>query len=300
MQPENSHNEHKPYTPHEAPIQPTSEHQTTDPAIPTPTPVHSSPFSAAYTENPSVPDPQPKYAMQTAATPEVETPKTNVSELTLYLVVLLSGLFVIAGASYLVWTILNHFLTEPEAYSFFDLSTFNIYILIDLVLFGTLNILASQRLHKRVKEQGAVTGSLNTVGAIWRALLIVWGVSAVVGILYSPLSASVSGEEVTMSKIAIDVVSALFALALIAAFYWRDILLHKVRSALIPTVMIAVLLVLVSSVGAFTTLNPKKATPETPSEIDYSSSFEGFNSDAPESETQFDSSTTEFDFSEPQ
>ncbi len=312
MQPQNSNDQHQPYSPPKVLAQPTPQHEqashsafAAQPDTPASTastlePAHSSPFSEAYTQTSPVITEQPTYAMQTDHTPATDTPKTNVSDLTLYLVVLFSGLFVIAGASYLVWTILTHFLTEPEAYSFFDLSTFNIYVLIDLVLFGTLNILASLRLHKRVKDQGTVGSSLSTVGAIWRALLVVWGVSAVVGILYSPLSASVAGDEVTMSKIAIDVVSALIALVLITVFYWRDVLLHKVRTALIPTVMLAALLVLISSVGAFTTLNPKKATPETPAQVDYSSSFEGFNSDAPESDFQFDSSNTEVDSSVPQ
>lgn len=238
-----------------------------------PTPVETPEFQPAIAPAPSSPVETPRFAPEPAApvAPVAATvePESSVSDLTLYLVVLFSGLSAIASASYLAWTVLNHFLTEPSGFSLFDFSTFNIYILLYLVMFGALNILASLRLEARVKAQGTIASPLSTVGAIWRALLVVWGVSAVVGILYAPLSASIAGSGVGTS-IAVDVVSALIAIALIAGFFWRDMLLHKVRPALIPTVVVAALVGLIAAAGAFTTLNPKKAV-EQNTMYDYSS-----------------------------
>lgn len=214
----------------------------------------------------------PSFAPEPTAPVVAVEPESSVSDLTLYLVVLFSGLSTIASASYLAWTVLNHLLTEPSGFSLFDFSTFNIYILLYLTMFGALNILASLRLEKRVKVQGSVGEALSTVGAIWRALLVVWGVSAVVGILYAPLSASIAGGDSDIgTSIAVDIVSALIAIALIAGFFWRDMLLHRVRPALIPTVVVAALVGLIAAAGAFTTLNPKKAV-EQNTMYDYSSS----------------------------
>lgn len=194
---------------------------------------------------------------------------TDVSELTLYLVVLFSGLSTIASASYMVWSVLDYFMSKPAEYSLFDFSTFNIYVLIYLVLFAMVNILASLRLEKRLQSSNGVSGSVKTVGAIWRALLVVWGVSAIVGILYAPLSASIGESSETGTIIAKDIASSVFALLIVVLFFWRDTFVQKVRSGLVPSIAIAALVLAVASVSAYTTLSPKKAeTPSSP--YDYS------------------------------
>jgi len=209
-------------------------------------------------------------AFETSPAREVSAPALSdvydSTALSLYIVTIFSGASMLCSASYLVWNALNYFTQPASDYSFFDLSSFTIYVILYLVLFTTLYVLASARLDKCVKQAGSLERPLRTVSAIWRALLVVWGVVALAGLLYSPLSAAADGDS---SSIVTDVTSAVIGLVLIGLLFWRDLFVPKLRSGMVAVAVIAGLALVITGANAYASFNPKQPE-EDP--YDYSSS----------------------------
>lgn len=212
-------------------------------------------------------NPAPVTPVASAPEPAVQSSDDSYDStaLSLYIVTVLSGMSVLVSAAYLTWNVLDYF-TKPATYSFFDLSSFTTYVLIYLVLFVTLYFLASMRLDARIKKAGRLERPLRTVSSIWRALLVVWGVSALVGLLNSPLTAAIGGGDT--SSLVTEIVSAVVGLVFIALLFWRDLFVQKMRSGIIALGVIAGLSLVIAGASAYASFNPKE--PET-NPYDYSS-----------------------------
>lgn len=205
------------------------------------------------------------FSAPTPATADSDTPDSTA--LSLYLVTLFSGASILCSASYLVWNVIDYFTKPAPEFSFFDLSSFTIYVLIYLVLFATLYVLASLRLDGRIKRAGSFERPLRTVSAIWRALLVVWGVGAIAGLLYSPLSAAANGDA---SSVATDVISSIIGLVLIGLLFWRDLFVPKMRSGIVALGVIGGLVLVIAGANIYANFNPKQPKENT---YDYSSSM---------------------------
>lgn len=186
--------------------------------------------------------------------------------LSLYVVTVFSGISVLWSSSYLVWNVVDYF-TKPQSASFFDLSSFTIYAMIYLVVFATLYALASMRLDARAKQAGALGRQLRTVGAIWRAVLVFWGVVSLVGLAYSPISAATDGD---FSSLPSEITSSVISLVIIGLFFWRDLFVPKLRSGMVAVGVIAGLALLIAGANAYASFNPKEPEQDP---YDYSSSM---------------------------
>lgn len=187
--------------------------------------------------------------------------------LSLYIVTVFSGISILGSSSYLVWNVVDYFTQPASGASFFDLSSFTIYAIIYLVVFATLYALASMRLDKRIKQTGSLGRSLRTVGAIWRAVLVFWGVVSLVGLAYSPISAATDGD---FSSLPSEITSSVVSLVLIGLLFWRDLFVPKMRSGIIALGVIVGLALVIAGANAYASFNPKEPKEDS---FDYSSSM---------------------------
>jgi hypothetical protein len=210
-------------------------------------------------------------APQSRAASSSRTDSYDGTALTLYIVTILAGVSVLGSASYLVWNIINYFTADSGSFSFFDLSSFTLYVLIYIVLFTTLYALASLRLDSRIKKAGTLERPLRSASAVWRGILVIWGVFGIIGLLYSPLLAAVEGDA---SSLASEIISSLVGLLFVGLVFWRDLTVTKMRSGIAAVSVIAGLVLLIAGISAYASFNPKQPKQDS---FDFeSSSLEDF------------------------
>lgn len=243
---------------------------------------------------PSAPEtPAPSFAQQIPAhedvAPVVVTASSpvaafdepvGVGNLGLYLVRMLSGVSLLASTSYLTWTLLNYFLSEPSEFMFFDLSTLNLYVLIYGALFGAVYVITSMRLDRAQKDASAFGRPQQVASAVWQAVLVVWGITALASLMYAPISAATAGDA-SGKNIAIEVLSSLYALGMTVLLFWHDKRLVKAQANLVPTAVLGVVLVGILVAVTITTMNPKQV--KSTDSYDYNSSM--FDSSSGDSTT---------------
>lgn len=186
----------------------------------------------------------------------IEDKANNTSDTTARLVVLFAGLSTLCSSSYLAGRVLYRLLVEKDtSFLFFDLSSFDLYVVISLAMFALLYFLSARRVEK-------ATQTSNTVTSIWQALLIVILVGSIVSLIYSPVSAAIglewNGDKNTGSVIAYEMLSALFVTVLSGILLFRERLHSKNRSTLLPMIISLILVVAVLIPAVIFILQPKE------------------------------------------
>ena len=186
------------------------------------------------------------------------------SHLTTYIVVMLSSLAMLAGASYLFWRALSHFVLGGDSLLFFDLSSFDMYVLIYTLLFGTTYLLGVSRLEKSFAASDFdVKNPYKVLSSVYQAVLTVTFIGGVVGLIYAPLSgvdSGYDGENIAVS-IGIDVAVSIFTIGMSSLLLWRDKLLMSARSGVVPLAAIGVVLVLLLVAMTISIVNPSEPDP---------------------------------------
>lgn len=271
-------------------------------------PTHDQPNQFAFEhESTNLPDgeptpqitPQPSRPLPTPPEKPVQVMKLDrTSGVAMYIFAILSGLFIVGGSSYLISTVLRHFLVEDEnIFMFFDLSSIDLYFIIATTVFGFAYFTSTLLVQK---------GSSNVtlgfrrrheiVSAVWQSLLALTIVGSIITFIHAPIDMNLNNTEITKttrSELNVTLLSASFTLVLAGLLLWSDRALSKGKNTLIPTVVSAAMIIALVVVGVVMAVEPKKDTPTT----DYSIPTSTYESSSSSSSNSSSSSSTSDDSS---
>jgi hypothetical protein len=222
---------------------------------PNPDPIENLPFE---TESTAQSQPQPETTepavtpaparwtpQPPAKKPTVSLSRERTSGVAMYMLGIVSGIFMLGSASYLASNVFGYFLVDKnDSFLYFDLSSIDLYFVVAAIVLGLIHFFAIAMVGRGSGDvEYGFRSRHEMVGALFQTILAITLIGGLITLIHTPLDAAINPSEDAMQaeNVKSTVVSTLFVMILAGTLLWRDRKLSKGLATLIPAGVAALL-----------------------------------------------------------
>lgn len=175
-----------------------------------------------------------------------------------YITSILSALSLLGGATYLGYTLINHFVAEKSdswVWQYVDFTPVHISVMTSMIVFGLLYLVTSQYVARAAAKDSVGLRDWRVyriVYATFTATLLVIAASVIASLLYIPLAMLWFADDLELHQIVTQVAGGLHVLFWIGLLVWQERLVKNGKNAALQGMAVVVLTIaLVVATGAF-------------------------------------------------